>query len=119
MVEALLSLAHSPRVQELVMAEDQSSYARTASLCLWDDGQLYLLKFVNPQPLAVLVEAFDCYEVRVIDRNATEAAQLEFGRYRIEFWDEDDPVGEVVADGFDYEVTHPTSPGAYEGPLEN
>jgi hypothetical protein len=111
MPETLFHLGHSPEAEELTIAQDARG-ARTASICLWHKDRRFLLKFVNPQPLAALVEVFDCHEVIVTDRNAAEAAQLEFGRYRVEFRDEDNPIGDVVADDFDYEAIYPAPGGA-------
>lgn len=67
------------------------------------EGKKGSLLLERPQPLAALISVIDeySYGFRIYDRNAEEPNQLEFGRYRAEFWDEDGPVAECIADRFE------------------
>lgn len=79
-----------------------AAHPRAASLTLGREPSGPLrLHLVNPRPLKALVEAIDAWEVRIVDRNAEEGAQLEFARYRVEFWDEDNPIDNLLCDSYD------------------
>lgn len=66
------------------------------------EGKKRCLKLDNAAPLAALLSVFDdFYGFRIYDRNAEDNNQLEFSRYRVEFWDEDNPIAECVVDHFE------------------
>jgi len=67
------------------------------------EGKRRTLRLEGPRPLAALLSVLDpyCYGFRIYDRNAENAGQLEFGRYRVEFRDEDGPIAECIADRFE------------------
>lgn len=66
------------------------------------EGKTLELLLEQPRPLSALLSVFDqsFYGIRIYDRNVEETNQLEFGRYRVEFWDEDNPLAECIADAF-------------------
>jgi hypothetical protein len=73
-----------------------------ATLTFSATGRRQALRLINPQPLSALVGIFeDCHGIRVIDQNAAEGNQLQFGRYRVEFWDEDQMFGRAIVDTFE------------------
>ena len=43
----------------------------------------------------------ECYQLRIGDRNQ-QGAQLEFGRYNVEVWDEDNTFSEFTVDDFEH-----------------
>ena len=57
------------------------------------------MELIDPRPIESVVSAMDCYQIRVRDLNR-RGCQLEFGKYEIEFWDEDNPIGIVAADAY-------------------
>jgi hypothetical protein len=75
---------------------------RIATVDFEDGGKRRTFQFRNPEPLASVVQFIgDCWEFRVIDLNRLEGNSLEFGRYRVELWDEDSPFATFVADSCD------------------
>jgi hypothetical protein len=66
-------------------------------------GQLdSVLCVLDPGEFGRLCDVMEhCWEMRIIDTNAEDRGQRQFGRYRLEFWDEDGPIGTVLADGFE------------------
>lgn len=65
-----------------------------------DDGDLRSIRFLRPRPLSSLVSVFDAFsQLRIVDQNL-EGASLEFGRYQVQVWDEDNPFDEFFADSF-------------------
>jgi hypothetical protein len=71
------------------------------------EGKKRCLKLDNAAPLTALLSVFDeFYGFRIYDRNDEDDNQLEFSRYRVEFWNEDNPIAECVVDHFEE--------GAYE-----
>jgi hypothetical protein len=71
------------------------------------EGKKRCLKLDNAAPLTALLSVFyEFYGFRIYDRNDEDNNQLEFSRYRVEFWDEDNPIAECVVDHFEE--------GAYE-----
>lgn len=43
----------------------------------------------------------DCYELRIVDTNSEDGGQRNFGRYRLELWDEDNAIAAVLIDGYE------------------
>lgn len=85
-----------------------SAYPYTAVINYTLDGKKGGLLLEMPQPPDALLSVFSRaqYGFCVYDRNVEEGNQLEFGRYKVEFWDEDGPKAECLADRFevrDYE----------------
>ncbi|MDB4744061.1 hypothetical protein OAF98_06195 [Planctomicrobium sp.] len=75
-----------------------TQYPRRVVITFTNSGVVYELRLENPQPLSAVVAAFDeCYQFRVIDING----QLEFGRYIIELWDEDNCYADFTVDSFE------------------
>lgn len=71
--------------------------ARTV-IVVFNSGSLTL---EAPRDMASLFEHIDdCFELRIIDRNLEDQAQLEFGKYRLEVWDEDNPLVTVICDAY-------------------
>jgi hypothetical protein len=64
----------------------------------------HVLRFTNPRPVSATTRAFDgdCYQIRIGDRN-DDGMQLEFGRYNVELWDEDNPVAQFTVDDFEHD----------------
>src|SRR5262245_38866596 len=76
-------------------------YPRTAVFEFQIGGRAISLTFTELQPVEQLTKVLDdCYEIRIYDRNVLEQNQLEFGRFRVELWDEDNVIGEFTADSF-------------------
>ncbi len=74
---------------------------RRAILSFESAGLTQNLVLDGPQSFEALVAPLgDLYGIRVIDLNIRDGRQLEFGRYQIEFWDEDNCLSETIADGF-------------------
>lgn len=65
-----------------------------------DGAELSSIRFTNPLPLSTTTEAIHCWQIRIVDRNAS-GMQLEFGRYNVELWDEDNPVAQFTIDTFE------------------
>jgi hypothetical protein len=66
-------------------------------------GKSHSFRFENPEPLTSLMYFLDeCCNVRIIDRNLEMPSWLEFGRYRVELWDEDDSITDFTVDGFEH-----------------
>ena len=75
-----------------------TQYPRRAVITLTHDDIVYEFRLENPQPLSAVTSAFDeCYQFRVVDIDG----QLEFGRYRIEIWDEDNCYADFTCDTFE------------------
>ena len=83
-----------------------SQYPRIATIrfALKERPRSLVLK--NPEPYEAVARVCDneCCGIRVIDRNIEEPNCLEFGRYRIELWSEDNAlvcfhVDEFTLDG--------------------
>ncbi|REJ91614.1 MAG: hypothetical protein DWQ34_14305 [Planctomycetota bacterium] len=76
---------------------------RTVVLYFTVDGRESALRLNNPQPLESVVQRFDeCYQIRIVDSHSA-GSQLEFGRYQVEIWDEDNPISEFRVDAFKLE----------------
>ena len=88
-------------ISEVTISVTQTPREATVKFCL-NDKEWHNLRFVNPRPPQGLMEFLDgCWGIRVIDRNTEENNQLEFGRFRVELWDEDNPISEFIVDGFE------------------
>ena len=63
--------------------------------------QRHVLRFTNPRPVSATTSVLDseCCQFRITDRNE-DVAQLEFGRYNVEVWDEDCSFAEFTVDDF-------------------
>lgn len=78
-----------------------TSSPNTATLVFEHNGAEYGFHCVDPRPLAAITDAFDdCWQIRVVDANES-GAQLEFGRFKVELWDEDNPYSDFVVDRFE------------------
>ena len=78
-----------------------TQFPRDAVLKFSSGEETYDLRFDNPRPLMAITSALeDCDQVRISDRNAN-GMQLEFGRYNVELWDEDNPYAEFTVDAFE------------------
>ena len=74
-----------------------TQYPRVVVITFTNRDVVYELRCENPQPLSEVVAALDdCYQFRVIDNG-----QLEFGRYKVEIWDEDNSFAEFMVDSFE------------------
>ena len=59
------------------------------------------LTLARPEPLDALAAFLDACEIQIHDVNQESGGQLEYGRYRVEAWDEDAVLATVHCDGFD------------------
>ena len=78
----------------------ENAYVSAAIAFLTDAGveSLVIADLENPQPLANVTRAMDeCYQFRVVDLDA----QLDFGRYKIEIWDDDNDYAEFTVDSYE------------------
>ncbi len=74
-----------------------TQYPRRVVITITHDDIVYEFQLENPQPLSAVTFALDeCYQFRVEDIDG----QLEFGRYRIEIWDEDNPYADFTVDSY-------------------
>lgn len=74
---------------------------RAAVLRLVGGGSTLTLHLDNPQPMAVLHAAFNWWQIRVLD--VKPVTQQEFGRYSVEFLDEDGYMASVSCDAYEIE----------------
>lgn len=75
-----------------------TQYPRVVVFTFTNQDVVYELRCQNPQPLSEVVGALDgCFQFRVIDLNH----HLEFGRYKLEIWDEDNSFAEFTVDSFE------------------
>jgi hypothetical protein len=66
-------------------------------------GKQHRLQLDNPEPLTLLMAIFDdCWNIRIFDRKAEEPNCLEYGRYRVELWSEDNPLSQFIVDRFEH-----------------
>lgn len=66
------------------------------------EGKKRCLILDQATPTTALLSVFDdFYGFRIYDRNVEDDNQLEFIRYRVEFWDEGNPISECVVDHFE------------------
>ena len=84
------------RVSRVLMTQ----HPRRVVVTLNSGDVVYEFRLDNPRPLADVTAAMDdCYQFRVVDLDT----QLDFGRYRIEIWDEDTEYAQFTVDA--YELT--------------
>ena len=57
------------------------------------------LELFDPVPIDVLTTALDCSQIRIVDFNV-DGNFLECGRYQLQFWNEDNSIGETTIDSF-------------------
>ena len=75
-----------------------TQYPRRVVITFTNSDIVYEFQLGNPRPLSAVVGALDeCYQFRVIDLDR----QLEFGRYQVEIWDEDNCYAEFTVDAFE------------------
>ncbi|MEP3480269.1 MAG: hypothetical protein ABJZ55_13545 [Fuerstiella sp.] len=75
-----------------------TQYPRRATIAFTHDDVVYEFRLENPQPLSAVTAALDdCYQFRVVDLDP----QLDFGRYKIEIWDEDNDYAEFIVDSYE------------------
>jgi hypothetical protein len=77
-------------------------YPRVATLRfeLKERPQSLVLKNPEPYEAAARVCDNECCGIRIIDRNIEEPNYLEFGRYRVELWTEDNIIVHFFVDDF-------------------
>ena len=96
MSDYVFETPYPSRVSRVLLTQ----YPRRAVITLTSGDVIYEFRLDNPRPLADVTAAMDdCYQFRVVDLDA----QLDFGRYRIEIWDEDNSYAQFVVDA--YELT--------------
>jgi hypothetical protein len=76
-----------------------SQYPRISIIDFECDGQLLKLELVDPLPIGMMCAALGTWQIKIIDKNR-EGNCLEFGRYLVQFWDEDNPIAEVTVDSY-------------------
>ncbi|WP_149499990.1 hypothetical protein [Roseiconus lacunae] len=75
-----------------------TQYPRVAVITFEHGDTIYELRCADPRPVTAVVAALDdCYQFRIMDIGG----QLEFGRYRVEVWDEDNDFAEFTVDSFE------------------
>ncbi len=76
-----------------------TQYPRRVVVTLTNGDVVYEFRLENPRPLANVAAAMDdCYQFRVVDLDT----QLDFGRYKIEIWDEDNDYAEFTVDSYEF-----------------
>ncbi len=69
------------------------------------DGASHIIRFMEPVRHEQFLAVFDdCWGIRIHDINQGQQQFIEFGRYRVEFWDEDNPISSVYVKAFEHEV---------------
>ena len=60
----------------------------------------------NPRPVEVCGRFVDSelFEIQILDQNAEDGGSREFGRYRVELWDEDCPFAKMEVDSFEIQT---------------
>src|SRR5262245_8640751 len=72
----------------------RTSKGNDVELLLLHEGSAKMLRFINPQPLDEILSLWNGFDViQVFDRREMDAAWLEFGRYRIKWFIDDDDGG--------------------------
>lgn len=69
------------------------------------DGRHQRIRFeapVDPEPFLAALD--DWWGIRIHDINQEHQQFIEYGRYRVEFWDEDNPRSRAYVDSFEHEV---------------
>jgi len=75
-----------------------TQYPRVVVFTFTNQDVVYELRCQNPLPLSEVVAALTgCYQFRVVDLKG----HLEFGRYKIEIWSEDNSFAEFTVDSFE------------------
>jgi hypothetical protein len=90
----------SPFPSEVTEVRLLAAPRRAVVSIAWDTTAVDL-HLMDPRPLTELCEALDCVEVVIFSRNDEEHNYLEFGQFRVEFWDEDTRIGAVECDSFE------------------
>ena len=67
-----------------------------------NNSQNGYLKITNPLNLSFIDELIHFWDIEISDTNVTENNCLEYGRYQVELWDEDDPISEFTCDLIEY-----------------
>jgi hypothetical protein len=81
---------------------DTPSAHRRLVVTIESGGTRRRFAFINPEPLADLSGLMDAWAFRILDRNCESANGLEFGRYLLEYReDDDDPPRQIQADRFE------------------
>jgi hypothetical protein len=71
-----------------------------ATLVFRHQDVVYEFRCENPQGIGMFAEILqECYQIRVVDLNSNNA-NLEYGRFRIELWGEDNALADVIADRY-------------------
>ena len=69
------------------------------------DGKPHLIRFMEPVRREPFLAVFDdCWGIRIHDINQEHQQYIEIGRYRVEFWDEDNPISGICVDRFEHTV---------------
>jgi len=72
---------------------------------LHDDLSSFELSMQQPRPKNALFE-YDCWwEIKIYDKNIQENSCLEYGRYHIDFLDEDCIIDSLVCDAYEVAQT--------------
>jgi hypothetical protein len=88
----------SEPIHLVISKTDEESFP-VATLTVHSHTQSYTFHLHNPRPLSSLVALFEeCYNLVLIDRNAEPNDYLEFGRYRMEIWDEERTIADLLVD---------------------
>ena len=74
-------------------------WPRVVHFAYYYNDSVATMELIDPRPIESVVSAIDCYQIRVRHLNRL-GCHLEFGKYEIEFWDEDNPIGMVAADDY-------------------
>lgn len=70
-----------------------------------DGKHHHVLRFIEPVNGEPFLSVFDgCWGIRIHDINQEHQQFIEYGRYRVEFWDEDNPFSEVLVNAFEHKV---------------
>lgn len=79
---------------------------RVATFKFLAKGMPTSLRIIGPETLGETTYFCDgeCSQILIIDRNREEHNFLYYGRYRVEFWDDDNPMVSLLADNFEVET---------------
>ncbi len=86
-------------VHQVALGKDEGLFARVD---FTDEQGKQQLIVHGPRVTPFAHEFLDgCYEIRIIDRNSADGNCVEYSRWRVELWDEDDPYCTFECDEFE------------------
>jgi len=104
---------YGSQIVEMTISRYSETNAPTAhrrlQVTIEAEGTRHYLVFINPEPLADLSGLMNAWAFRIIDRNSAGESCIEFGRYWLEYLDNDDAAPRhIQADRFEELSEHET-----------